>query len=710
MLMVEVVLDEKPPAPEPIQEPKIVVKPPMKMFNPGDYESKAVLVQGRPRLGGPILFLVTDGGGLAAVYVQLPPLAPGLAVYALDSPFMGGRESEYFAPGVNIEGIASIYARAVRKVQPHGPYMLGGYSIGGVYAYELTRYLINTGDRVHSFLCLDAACPRSLRGIIDVDVEVCQMMGMFDSISEEDQRKPLTEAQKIHVAGCVRTAGNFDPVPVKPEDRPEHIYCIWARTGFVDHLSDKIIEVGHAIAQREGIAQELNPEWLEWLGSEKVSFGPRGWERLLGDNIETFVIEGDHFSIMMRPRVKVEMGPLCQKLMKRILSALDKTHTASSLVSQGVKSTVSGANSKIKEAYRAALALAPKYAEEAGCLDFLTRVYPGQKRLVLAYIVEAFAKLGCSLKDMPQGTALEPAGVLPKFGQLLDALREILEDGRLLEWRNGKRIRTYRPIEQTSSQTLYEALIKQNQPHAATHQLLHVTGSRLAECLTGAEDPMHIMFAQNRRLLQEFYTQAPMLVVASRLVTEVLRRVFTGSTEVIRILEVGAGLGGTTKYILDMLTEAGIPFKFTYTDVSPSLTGSAKQRYKHLPRGSIEYMTLDIEQPAPPELLGRFHAVISTNCIHATKSLTASCANARKMLRPGGFLAVVEVMPRLFWLDLVFGLLEGWWLFEDGRRHCLASESFWISSLEAAGYSNVVYAEEGDGYKPNPQVIVACTD
>ena len=91
-------------------------------------------------------------------------------------------------------------------------------------------------------------------------------------------------------------------------------------------------------------------------------------------------------------------------------------------------------------------------------------------------------------------------------------------------------------------------------------------------------------------------------------------------------------------------------------------------------------MTLDIEKPPSEKLLGRFHVILSTNCIHATKNLAASCANARKMLRAGGFLALVETTHRLFWMDLVFGLLEGWWLFNDGRKHCLADLKFWKDS------------------------------
>lgn len=61
---------------------------------------------------------------------------------------------------------------------------------------------------------------------------------------------------------------------------------------------------------------------------------------------------------------------------------------------------------------------------------------------------------------------------------------------------------------------------------------------------------------------------------------------------------------------------------------------------------------------------------------------------------------------RLYWLDLVFGLLDGWWLFEDGREHCLADESFWKTSMKAGGFSDVVWAKTlVGGKKPNPQVI-----
>jgi thioesterase domain-containing protein len=273
-----------------------------KTFKQEEYHSRVVLLQGRPQSKQPCLFLITDGGGSAAVYVHLPTISPDLTVYAVESPFIGGKEEDFLMPSVTVEKVAVIFGQAIRSVQPHGPYMIGGYSVGGVFAYETVRYLINTGDKVHGFLLIDSACPRNLEGIIDISVDVCEKIGMFDSISEEDQRKPLTQVQKVHVAGCTRAASKLEPVPIRKENWPAHSFAIWARVGFVEHLSDKILEVHRAIAKRDGLEMKLNSESFEWLKSEKGSFGPRGWDKLVGD-IETFVLDGDHFSIMMRPHV-----------------------------------------------------------------------------------------------------------------------------------------------------------------------------------------------------------------------------------------------------------------------------------------------------------------------------------------------------------------------------------------------------------------------
>jgi len=45
----------------------------------------------------------------------------------------------------------------------------------------------------------------------------------------------------------------------------------------------------------------------------------------------------------------------------------------------------------------------------------------------------------------------------------------------------------------------------------------------------------------------------------------------------------------------------------------------------------------------------------------------------------------------MYWFDLVFGLLDGWWFFSDGRKHVLVDEAFWESSMKRAGFKHVTW-------------------
>ncbi|KAF4831160.1 Methylphloroacetophenone synthase [Colletotrichum tropicale] len=362
---------------------------------------------------------------------------------------------------------------------------------------------------------------------------------------------------------------------------------------------------------------------------------------------------------------------------------------------------------KIRDTFKNSTDLVLGFSYEAGCSGFWDEVFPTQQQLVLAFVTESLARMGCNLDALAPGEALEITNTLPKHQNLLQIIYKILQDGGLVKSQHGRFLRTYQPVDKTPSWAIYNQLIRDHPLHNSEHELLQVAGSKLAECLTGAIEPLSLIFGKSRGLLQEFYTNAPMFVAASKFACEIIGRAFAGVTSRVEILEVGAGLGGTTKYVLDKLVENAVPFTYTYTDISSSFLAEAKKRYAFLPPGSVEFVPLDIEKTPPEKLCGRFHAVLSSNCVHATRSLAASCGNIRKLLRPGGFVVLVEFTTRLSWLDLVFGLLEGWWRFDDGRTHCLADEHLWESTLKAVGFENVLWSDAEGNDKPNPQTLVA---
>jgi thioesterase domain-containing protein len=101
-------------------------------------------------------FCVHPVGGTALCY---EPLARALGP---DQPFYGlqAREVE---PGneaqQTIEAMAEHYLEAMREVQPNGPYQLGGWSFGGLVAFEMARRLSAEGQEVTALVLLDTVVP-----------------------------------------------------------------------------------------------------------------------------------------------------------------------------------------------------------------------------------------------------------------------------------------------------------------------------------------------------------------------------------------------------------------------------------------------------------------------------------------------------------------------------------------------------------------------
>lgn len=337
-----------------------------------------------------------------------------------------------------------------------------------------------------------------------------------------------------------------------------------------------------------------------------------------------------------------------------------------------------------------------KYAEQTGAKGFWKNVYPQQADLVCSYVVDAYRKLGCNLASLPAGQQLPSMNTLPRHKHLVAQLRKILVDSGYLEvGSNQAHVRTAKPFDSTPTATRYERMLQRHPLYDSETKLLHVIGSRLADCLIGKAEPLSLLFGDkhNRELLADFYANSQMLKAATRLLAEFVSSVFsaTQSEGTLCILEVGAGTGGTTKYLVDFLNRCGVSFEYTFTDISMALVSQAKRNFSSVPQ--MRFMTFDCGKPAPQELLDKFHIVISTNCIHATSNLTVSTSNILPTLREDGALCVLEFTRIVYWFDLVFGLLEGWWLFSDGRQHALANESIWDSSLRAAGFKHVSYTD-----------------
>ncbi|UKZ82860.1 Type I Iterative PKS [Trichoderma virens FT-333] len=141
----------------------------------------------------------------------------------------------------------------------------------------------------------------------------------------------------------------------------------------------------------------------------------------------------------------------------------------------------------------------------------------------------------------------------------------------------------------------------------------------------------------------------------------------------LRILEVGAGTGGTTELILrDLMHEGGLPrySSYTFTDVSAGFFPLAKERFAYA--SNMEYKVFDISKdPLEQELPeSSYDVIFAANVVHATPSLKDTLSNLNKVLKPGGILVLTEICTELRSPTYIFGNFIGWWLGEDdGRRY-----------------------------------------
>ncbi len=103
------------------------------------------LVGIQPAGSRPSFFCVHGAGGNVLIYRELSQhLGLDQPFYGLQSPGLDGSRP----PLTRIEDMAALYVKEIRRLQPHGPYFLGGYCMGGTIAYEMAQQFLAQGEKV----------------------------------------------------------------------------------------------------------------------------------------------------------------------------------------------------------------------------------------------------------------------------------------------------------------------------------------------------------------------------------------------------------------------------------------------------------------------------------------------------------------------------------------------------------------------------------
>jgi thioesterase domain-containing protein len=269
------------------------------------YSSNVVLLQGRPSSGQTPLFLLVDGAGSSTAYLHLPFFSTKLPVYALESPFLHC-PIEYT---ISIHEMAQLFVEAIRKTQPKGPYMLGGWSAGSAYAYEVACILINEGETVLGLILLDMRVPRPMPDGLELTMDILDQVGLTAGIKRAGKGfGAISDLLRQHLLSTVKQLMVYNAQPMPEDKRPLKTVIIWAKKGMIDVIKEqglKIPEWAQEIEEMDGnVMEDEGLGLVGWFYGKRTDFGPNGWDKLLGD-VETHVVEGaDHFSLVSPPIVR----------------------------------------------------------------------------------------------------------------------------------------------------------------------------------------------------------------------------------------------------------------------------------------------------------------------------------------------------------------------------------------------------------------------
>jgi thioesterase domain-containing protein/acyl carrier protein len=239
------------------------------------------------------IFCVHPAGGNVFCYVELARrLGSDQPFYGLQSQGVDGAS----APLSDIEAMAAFYIETIKSVQPEGPYILSGWSMGGVIASEMASRLTAAGDKVALLALFDSYLTS---GIPDSNQELALLAGFAQDLGLPPQGSVGLWDEVAHLDAEERLDHIFDRAVglgiVPPEVGPDYIRLLF-------DVFRSNVRALNRYAPRRSPGRVILFQAQERL-NEAPSDPSSDWRGLSGGDMEAHLVSGNHYTMLREPNV-----------------------------------------------------------------------------------------------------------------------------------------------------------------------------------------------------------------------------------------------------------------------------------------------------------------------------------------------------------------------------------------------------------------------
>jgi 3-oxoacyl-(acyl-carrier-protein) synthase/SAM-dependent methyltransferase len=330
---------------------------------------------------------------------------------------------------------------------------------------------------------------------------------------------------------------------------------------------------------------------------------------------------------------------------------------------------------------------------ESGPLGWDVTTYPTRWRrfeeLAAGHAIKTFVELGAFASAGARASTddlVKRHGIVPLYGRVLNRwLNLLVQEGVLRS--DGDAFVSPQPLRERDLSTVSRDIDQLLTDDPDMLGYVRRTSARLKDLLTGRMSPLEVLFpGGSLEMAEGIYERSASARYLNSMVAAAVRSAVEDhrGSEPFRLVEAGAGTGGTTSRLAEFFPSDG---EYWFTDLSDVFLGRARRRYEKNP--AFRFTKYNLEQPPPPELpVGATDVVLAANVVHATRDVGATIRGLRSLLKPGGLLILLESTLHHSGFDLTIAFVEGWSSFDDKYRvsHPLLSADRWVELLGECGF------------------------